>query len=154
MPFNADEVFEMAEQVDRLAATANYMGYDALSAIYDDLLSALQVFSSRSETAGAEEIDALLASHSQHWKISRMSGVDRNIMKIAIYEMMYCDDVPFKVAINEAIEIGKRFSTEDSGAFINGVLDSIRKNIEQQVKNESRRSQPGSAYGRHVSYRL
>jgi len=49
--------------------------------------------------------------------------------------MMYCDDVPFKVAINEAIEIGKRFSSEDSGAFINGVLDSIRKKIEKEENN-------------------
>ncbi len=78
------------------------------------------------------QIDALLADHSQHWKISRMSGVDRNIMKIAVYEMMFCQDVPFKVAINEAIEIGKQFSSDDSGAFINGVLDSIRKQLEQQ----------------------
>lgn len=80
------------------------------------------------------EIDALLVEHSQHWKISRMSGVDRNVMKIATYEMMCCEDVPFKVAINEAIEIGKQFSAEDSGAFINGVLDSIRKHVEQQGK--------------------
>ncbi|MEW6078593.1 MAG: transcription antitermination factor NusB [Thermodesulfobacteriota bacterium] len=83
-----------------------------------------------------QQIDTLLVEHSQNWKISRMSGVDRNIMKIAVYEMMYCEDVPFKVAINEAIEIGKQFSTEDSGAFINGVLDSIRKKIEPQTKKD------------------
>ncbi len=83
------------------------------------------------------ELDELLATHSRHWKITRMSGVDRNIMKIAIYEMMYCEDVPFKVAINEAIEIGKRFSSEDSGAFINGVLDSIRKQIENRENNST-----------------
>jgi len=78
------------------------------------------------------EIMALLAAHSQHWKISRMSGVDRNIMKIATYEMMYCHDVPFKVAINEAIELGKQYGSDDSGAFINGVLDGIRKKLESQ----------------------
>ena len=81
------------------------------------------------------KIDALLADHSQHWKISRMSGVDRNIMKIAVFEMMYCPDVPYKVAINEAIEISKQFSSEDSGAFINGVLDSIRKQVEKEKKS-------------------
>ena len=81
------------------------------------------------------KIDDLLAANSQHWKISRMSGVDRNIMKIAVFEMMYCPDVPFKVAINEAIEISKQFSSEDSGSFINGVLDSIRKQIEQEKKS-------------------
>ncbi len=79
-----------------------------------------------------QEIDALLAAHSQHWKISRMSGVDRNIMKIAVYEMMYCEDVPFRVAINEAIETGKQFGSDDSGSFINGVLDGIRKKIENR----------------------
>lgn len=84
-----------------------------------------------------QEIDALLVTHSQHWKISRMSGVDRNVMKIATYEMMYCGDVPSKVAINEAIELGKQFSSEDSGAFINGVLDSIRKSIEEQAESSS-----------------
>lgn len=79
-----------------------------------------------------KQIDALLTDHSQNWKVSRMSGVDRNVMKIAVYEMMYCQDVPYKVAINEAIEIVKQFSSEDSGGFINGVLDSIRKQIESR----------------------
>ena len=77
----------------------------------------------------SNEINQLLLRHSRNWKMTRMSGVDRNLMRIAVYEMLYCDDVPPTVAINEAIEIGKRFSTEDAGAFINGVLDSIRKEL-------------------------
>ena len=55
-----------------------------------------------------------------------MSCVDRNIMRIAVYELLYCQDIPAKVSINEAIDVGKKFGTEESGAFINGILDSIR----------------------------
>ncbi len=76
------------------------------------------------------EIDSLIEKFSSNWKISRMSGVDRNAMRIAVYEMIYCDDIPSKVSINEAIEIGKKFGTEESGSFINGILDSIRKEME------------------------
>jgi N utilization substance protein B len=71
-------------------------------------------------------IDALIEGFSDHWKLHRMSCVDRNILRIAVYELMYRPDIPAKVSINEAIDIGKKFGTEDSGAFINGILDSIR----------------------------
>ncbi len=72
------------------------------------------------------DIDALIEKYSDNWKLSRMSGVDRNVLRIAIFELLFCHDIPSKVAINEAIDVGKRFGTEDSGAFINGILDSIR----------------------------
>ncbi|MBW2602948.1 MAG: transcription antitermination factor NusB [Deltaproteobacteria bacterium] len=71
------------------------------------------------------EIDSIIETFSDHWKISRMSCVDRNIMRIAVYELLYCQDIPSKVSINEAIDVGKKFGTEESGAFINGILDSI-----------------------------
>ncbi|MEE4603128.1 MAG: transcription antitermination factor NusB [Desulfobacteraceae bacterium] len=74
-----------------------------------------------------EQIDALVERHSQNWNISRMSCVDRNVMRIAVYEMLYCDDIPPKVSINEAVDIGKKFGTQESGAFINGIMDSIRE---------------------------
>jgi len=78
------------------------------------------------------EIDDLIHSSSKNWKISRMPVVDRNIMRIAVYELLYCPDIPAKVSINEAVDIGKKYGTRDSGAFVNGVLDRIRefKNIE------------------------
>lgn len=79
------------------------------------------------------KLEALIEESSENWKLSRISGVDRNILRIAIFEMINCDDVPSKVAINEAIEIGKRFGTDDSGAFINGVLDKIRKKLEKDT---------------------
>lgn len=71
------------------------------------------------------QIDAVIERFSSNWKINRMACVDRNILRIAIYEMLFCEDIPLKVSINEAIEIGKRYGTEDSGAFINGILDSV-----------------------------
>ena len=77
------------------------------------------------------EIDAIIERFSSHWKIGRMSSVDRNIMRIAVYEMICCQDIPHKVSINEAIDIGKKFGTEETGAFINGILDSIRKALEK-----------------------
>ena len=77
-------------------------------------------------------IDALIERFSSHWKISRMSCVDRNVMRIAVYEMLYRTDIPSKVSINEAIDVGKKYGTEESGAFINGILDSIHLAIENR----------------------
>jgi transcription antitermination protein NusB len=76
-----------------------------------------------------EEIDALIEGQSQHWKLYRMSRIDRNILRMAIYELMACPEVPAKVSIDEAIEIGKRFGTTDSSAFINGILDQICRRL-------------------------
>ena len=61
-----------------------------------------------------------------------MSGVDRNIMRMAVFEMLCCKDIPCKVSINEAIDMGKKFGTEESGAFVNGILDSIRLAMETE----------------------
>ena len=72
------------------------------------------------------EIDALLATHAKNWRLERMTVVDRNVLRIAAYEMLYCDDVPAQVAINEALEIAKRYSTSDAVAFINGILDALQ----------------------------
>lgn len=78
------------------------------------------------------EIDSLIERFSENWKLSRMSRVDRNVIRIAVYELLHCDDIPPKVSINEAIDIGKRYGTEDSGAFINGVLDGVRISLEKE----------------------
>ena len=74
-----------------------------------------------------EAIDALLDKAAANWELARMAAVDRNALRIGCYELLHAGDVPTKVAINEAIELGKRFSTAQSGAFINGILDRIRK---------------------------
>ena len=75
---------------------------------------------------------------SKNWKITRMSCVDRNIIRIAIFEMLFCKDIPAKVSINEAIDIGKKFGTDESGSFINGIIDSIRIDQDNEIaqKNE------------------
>ena len=72
------------------------------------------------------EIDALLNKYSKNWRLSRMPVVDRNIMRIATFEFLKRPDIPSSVTINEAVEIGKKYGTKDSGSFINGVLDRIR----------------------------
>lgn len=72
-------------------------------------------------------IDVLIEAHSKNWKISRMSCVDRNVLRLATFELLYCSDIPGKVTINEAIDIGKKYGTKESGAFINGIIDGIRK---------------------------
>ena len=79
-----------------------------------------------------DQIDALVERYSQNWNISRMSCVDRNVMRVAVYEIIYCHDIPPKVSINEAVDIGKKFGTQESGAFINGIMDSIRETLEKE----------------------
>jgi N utilization substance protein B len=73
-----------------------------------------------------EDLDKVIAAVAQNWEIRRMAVVDRNVLRLAAYELLHCKDVPPKVAINEAIELGKRYSTANSGAFINGILDKIK----------------------------
>lgn len=72
-----------------------------------------------------KELDDLVATASQHWRLERIARVDRSILRLALYELLYRDDIPPKVSINEAVDLGKKFSSEESGAFINGVLDKI-----------------------------
>ncbi len=71
------------------------------------------------------EIDQLLGECSTNWRVARMAMVDRNILRMAAYELRYVDEIPPKVTLNEAIEIAKRYGTADSSAFINGILDRI-----------------------------
>ena len=74
------------------------------------------------------QIDAAITCASEHWSVSRMGRVDRSIMRVATCEMMFCGEIPAGVVINEAIEIAKRYSTEDAHQFINGVLDRVATN--------------------------
>lgn len=74
----------------------------------------------------AEEIDRRIIRHAEHWRLERMPGVDRNIIRLAIYEMLY-GSTPPAVAIDEALELARRYSSEESVQFVNGVLDAVRK---------------------------
>lgn len=71
------------------------------------------------------EIDQRLRTYAREWSLERMANVDRNILRLALYEMLYRDDVPLSVSINEAVEMAKVYSTPDSGRFINGILGKI-----------------------------
>jgi len=71
------------------------------------------------------QIDALIQTSSTHWKLERMARVDRNILRLAVYEILRRAEVPVRVTLNEAIELGKKYGSEESSAFVNGVLDRI-----------------------------
>jgi N utilization substance protein B len=73
------------------------------------------------------DIDRQLRGLAENWDLARMAAVDRNILRLATYEILYDSEIPKSVAINEAIEIVKRFSTDDSGKFVNGILDKLEK---------------------------
>jgi N utilization substance protein B len=75
------------------------------------------------------KIDGLLGQYAEHWDLERMAVVDRNILRLALYELLWQHDVPPKVAINEAIEIAKKFGTQESSRFINGILDRAHKEL-------------------------
>ncbi|MGQ0794149.1 MAG: transcription antitermination factor NusB [Deltaproteobacteria bacterium] len=77
-----------------------------------------------------QSIDDVLSKYSKHWRISRMSKTDRNVLRMAAYELVYLRDIPPPVTINEAVELAKKYGTEESGAFVNGILDRIRQALE------------------------
>lgn len=85
----------------------------------------------RVATDRTAEIDKLIESHAEHWRMERMAAVDRNILRCAVAEFLGFPDTPRAVVINEALEIARRFSTPESVQFINGVLDSVGKKLEQ-----------------------
>jgi len=76
-----------------------------------------------------EQIDPLIQKAVDKWKLLRMAAIDRNIIRVAAYEILFRDDIPDAVSINEALEIAKKFSTAESAAFINGILDRISKDF-------------------------
>ncbi len=72
------------------------------------------------------ESDEIIKKHAKNWELHRIAAVDRNILRLAIYEMLHRDDIPPVVSINEAVDIAKKFSTQDSGKFVNGILDKVK----------------------------
>lgn len=75
------------------------------------------------------ELDAAIEAHAENWTVERMAVVDRNILRIAVYELLYSKGVPYRAVIDEAVELAKRYGTDESGAFINGVVDRVRKEL-------------------------
>ena len=81
-----------------------------------------------------KEIDPLIAKYAENWEIDRMGTVDRNAMRIAVFEMLYRNDIPPVVSINEAVELAKAYSSIESGKFVNGILDRIRKGLDRPAR--------------------
>jgi N utilization substance protein B len=78
-------------------------------------------------TKNIKEIDTTISKYATNWQINRMAVIDRNILRIATFEILYLDDIPPKVSINEAVDIAKKYGDTDSSKFVNGILDKISK---------------------------
>jgi len=90
----------------------------------------------RGTLARIESLDERIRSRAEHWRIPRMAIVDRNILRLAVYEFLY-EPTPRTVAINEALEIARRFSTYEATQFINGILDAIKRDLDEQQPQEN-----------------
>jgi transcription antitermination factor NusB len=110
-------------------------------------------FFARRLTEGAwthrSEADRLIREAAEHWRIERMAVLDRNILRLAAYEIGQCPDIPARVAIDQAIELAKRFSAAESGAFVNGVLDKVFRLVKGEEAAQAERAEaaedPGAA---------
>lgn len=77
-------------------------------------------------------LDSLIGAASKNWRIERMSRLDRCILRLGVYELAFMEDIPPKVSIDEAVELGKKFGTEESGSFVNGILDNVYNKLRQE----------------------
>jgi N utilization substance protein B len=82
-----------------------------------------------------DEVDAAIREHATNWRLERIAVTDRNLLRVGVYEMLFSEDVPPQVAINEAVEIAKRFGSDDSPSFVNGVLDAVQSSRQQTDKS-------------------
>ncbi len=82
-----------------------------------------------------EEADAIIQKHAKNWELHRIAAVDRNILRLALFEMLHRDDIPPVVSINEAVDIAKKFSTQDSGKFVNGILDKVKGELMRPARD-------------------
>lgn len=90
----------------------------------------------RGVVARLTDVDAVISKVSAHWKVGRMAKVDRNLIRLASYEILHCPDIPAAASINEAIELAKRFSGDGAASFVNGVLDQIGKHADGEEPAE------------------
>ena len=111
-----DSFWEMNEQQEKVREFACHLFRGALSRI--------------------KEIDRLIQGHTKNWRLSRMAAVDRNVLRLAVFELLSDVNTPDTVVINEALEIAKKFSTNESAQFVNGILDSIKNDLLQERVKE------------------
>ena len=88
----------------------------------------------RGTVANQAALDERIKKYTEHWELSRIAAVDRNILRLAMYEMLFRDDIPPVVSINEAVDIAKKYSTRESGAFVNGILDRLRGDLPRPAR--------------------
>ena len=128
MLFQSDMGKQDAAHVRKTFWAANETATDEVRGFADDLF--------RIATDRGPEIDKLIEGHAEHWRMERMAAVDRNLLRAAVAELLAYPDTPRAVVINEALEIARKYSTPESVQFVNGVLDSVGK----ELKSSSRRS--------------
>ena len=92
-----------------------------------------------------KDLDALIGKYATNWKISRMPIVDRNILRAGVYELLWMDDVPAKVTVNEAIELAKSFGDDDASKFVNGILDQV---LTKEPRLEAKRAEAVGVKGK------
>jgi N utilization substance protein B len=126
MLFQADMGRQGADQVRRTFWAERKEVADDVRTFTDELF--------RVATDRISEIDSLIEAHAEHWRMERMAAVDRNILRSAVTEMLLYPATPRAVVINEAIEIARKFSTPESVQFINGVLDSVGRDLEKNAE--------------------
>ena len=105
------------------ATAAEYAHYDPETTIF-----ARELF--EGTLAHLEEIDGIIGHYAREWSLDRMANVDRNLLRLAIYEILYRPDVPASVSVDEAVELAKKYSTAESGKFVNGILGSFLRELE------------------------
>ena len=136
-PEDLDAALEQFWQSQRAAAIAEEKGTATwgqpveMSAPTSDE-AAVRLFADpliRGALENRDEADAIISRHAKNWELHRIAAVDRNILRLAIYEMLHRDDIPPVVSINEAVDVAKKFSTQDSGKFVNGILDKVKSEL-------------------------
>lgn len=121
MLFQADVGRQTPEQVEATFWRSGDAVEPAVRGFAEDLF--------RAATVHQERIDALIAEHSKHWRLERMPAVDRNLLRMAVGEMIAFRQTPFPIVINEALEIARRFAAPESIQFLNGMLDTIARSL-------------------------
>lgn len=101
----------------------------------------------RGVLARVDQIDRLMQSYAEHWEIKRMNAVDRNVIRVALYEMLHRADIPPVVSINEAVDIARDFSSNESGKFVNGILDRALRDLRRPMREAARTQPPGKHNG-------
>jgi N utilization substance protein B len=141
-PENLDEALEQFWESQRSAALAEEKGpatwgekHDLPPPNADE--AAARLFADpliRGALERRDEVDEYIKRYAKNWDLHRMAAVDRNILRLAVYEMLFREDIPPVVSINEAVDIAKKFSTQDSGKFVNGILDRVKAELPRPAR--------------------